>query len=220
MSDDVDFVAREKKDREEFETEISPREKVAVMMVALGQESAADIMKFLTDFEIEEITQTIADLKHLPVDVQDEVLAEFEQHLLAGEYMSQGGVDVARGALERAVGPRKAQEILDRVLSTVSSGFYLLKNVPPEQIAPFISHEHPQTIALILSQLDSDQAAGILSQLPEMSQAEVAYRCQRAGLNIVEHPYVFKERTAGRSKMSFAIALEAFIKLTWLRIRG
>lgn len=51
-------------------------------------------------------------------------------------------------------------------------------------------------------------------------QAEVAFRCQRAGLNIVEHPYVFMERTAGRSKMSFAIALEAFVKLTWLRIRG
>jgi len=47
--------------------------------------------------------------------------------------------------------------------------------VPPEQIAPFISHEHPQTIALILSQLESEQAAGILAQLPEMTQAEVAY---------------------------------------------
>jgi len=176
MSDSVDAVASQKLQHEEEEPELSPREKVAVMMVALGQESAADIMKFLTDYEIEEITHTIAELKHLPVDVQDEVLADFEQHLLAGEYMSQGGVDFARGALERAVGPRKAQEILDRVMSTVSSGFYLLKNVPPEQIAPFISHEHPQTIALILSQLDSDQAAGILSQLPEMTQAEVAYR--------------------------------------------
>ena len=176
MSDSVDAVASQKLQHEEEEPELSPREKVAVMMVALGQESAADIMKFLTDYEIEEITHAIAELKHLPVDVQDEVLADFEQHLLAGEYMSQGGVDFARGALERAVGPRKAQEILDRVMSTVSSGFYLLKNVPPEQIAPFISHEHPQTIALILSQLDSDQAAGILSQLPEMTQAEVAYR--------------------------------------------
>ena len=171
----VDAVIQDKRQQAE-EPELSPREKVAVMMVALGQEGAADIMKFLTDYEIEDITQTIAELKHLPVDVQDEVLGEFEQHLLAGEYMSQGGVDFARGALERAVGPRKAQEILDRVMSSVSSGFYLLKNVPPEQIAPFISHEHPQTIALILSQLESEQAAGILSQLPEMTQAEVAYR--------------------------------------------
>ena len=155
---------------------LSSRHKVAVLMVALGQDNAADVMKFLTDYEIEDITHTITELKHLPTALQDEVLAEFEQHLLAGEYMSTGGEDFARGALERAVGPRKAQEILDRVMSTVSSGFYLLKNVPPEQLAPFISHEHPQTIALILSQLDSTQAAGILGQLPEMTQAEVAYR--------------------------------------------
>ncbi len=151
LSDNLDVIAKEKLAQEE-KNELSPREKVAVMMVALGQESAADIMKFLTDYEIEEITHTIAELKHLPIDVQDEVLADFEQHLLAGEYMSQGGVDFARGALERAVGPRKAQEILDRVMSAVSSGFSLLKNVPPEQIA------------------------GILSQLSETTQAEVAYR--------------------------------------------
>jgi flagellar motor switch protein FliG len=145
-------------------------------MVAMGQENAAEIMKYLTDYEIEEITQTIAEMKYLPVDVQDQVLGDFEQHLLAGEYLSQGGVDFARGALERAVGPRKAQEILDRIMSTVSSGFYLLRNVPPQQLAPFISHEHPQTIALILSQLDSHQAAGILAQLPQHLQSEVAYR--------------------------------------------
>ena len=52
----------------------------------------------------------------------------------------------------------------------------MLKNVPPEQIAPFISNEHPQTIALILSQLEPAQSAGILAQLPERTQGEVAYR--------------------------------------------
>ena len=155
---------------------LTPAQKVAVLMVALGQENAGEVLKYLTDYEIEDITHTITELKHLPTELQDEVLADFEQHLLAGEYMSQGGVDFARGALERAVGPRKAQEILDRIMSTVSSGFYLLKNVPPEQLAPFISHEHPQTIALILSQLEAQQAAGIISQLPERIQAEVAYR--------------------------------------------
>jgi len=164
--------------KEEFreESDLTPHQRVAVLMVALGQESAAEVLKFLSDFEIEQITHTIAELKHLPIEVQDEVLAEFEQHLLAGEYMSQGGIDFARGTLERAVGPRKAQEILDRVMSTVSSGFYLLKNVPAEQLAPFISHEHPQTIALIISQLEADQAAGLLTQLPESVQSEVAYR--------------------------------------------
>ena len=95
---------------------------------------------------------------------------------MAGEWISQGGSDFARAALERAVGPRKAQEILERVTSKVSSGFYMLKNVAPDQIAPFISHEHPQTIGLILSQLEAPQASGILTNLPERLQADVAYR--------------------------------------------
>ena len=51
-------------------------------------------------------------------------------------------------------------------------------------------------------------------------QAEVAYRSQKAGLRVVEHPYVFMDRTAGKSKMSFGIVVEAFFHLSWLRIRG
>lgn len=51
-------------------------------------------------------------------------------------------------------------------------------------------------------------------------QAEVAYRCQQAGMKVVEHPYVFMDRTAGKSKMSFSIVVEAFFHLSWLRIRG
>ncbi len=51
-------------------------------------------------------------------------------------------------------------------------------------------------------------------------QAEVAYRCQQAGMNVVEHPYVFMDRTVGKSKMSFGIVVEAFFHLCWLRIRG
>ncbi len=158
------------------EPEIPLRQRVAIVMVALGHDVAGEVMKHLSDYEVEEITQSIAALKSVSVEVMDRVLEDFEQHLLAGEWISQGGIDFARNALERAVGPRKAQEILDRVSSRVASGFYMLRNVSPEQIAPFISHEHPQTIALILSQLDSAQASGILSQLPERLQAGVAYR--------------------------------------------
>jgi flagellar motor switch protein FliG len=133
-------------------------------------------MKHLTDREIEEITEALATLKNVSADVMDQVLEEFAAGLTAGNWVSQGGVDFARQALERAVGPRKAQEILDRISSTVTSGFYILRNVPADQIAPFISHEHPQSIALILSQLDADQASGILAQLPERLQPDVAYR--------------------------------------------
>ena len=145
-------------------------------MVALGEETSGEVMKHLSDYEVEEITQAIAGLKNISVEVMDQILEEFEQLLMAGEWISQGGVDFARAALERAVGPRKAQEILDRITSQISAGFYMLRNVPPDQIAPFISHEHPQSIALILSQLEADQASGILAQLPELLQSDVAYR--------------------------------------------
>jgi flagellar motor switch protein FliG len=151
-------------------------QRVAIVMLALGEETSGEVMKYLTDREVEEITEALATLKNVSADVMDQVLEEFEAGLMAGNWVSQGGVDFARQALERAVGPRKAQEILDRISSTVTSGFYILRNVPADQIAPFISHEHPQSIALILSQLDADQASGILAQLPERLQPDVAYR--------------------------------------------
>ena len=161
---------------EEEGNEIPLQQKVAIVMVALGEEVSGEVLKHLHDYEIEEITQAIAGLKNISVELMDRILEEFEQHLLAGEWVSQGGVDFARSALERAVGPRRAQEILERVTTKVSSGFYMLKNVAPDQIAPFISHEHPQTIGLILSQLEAAQASGILAQLPERLQSDVAYR--------------------------------------------
>ena len=166
----------ESNNEDEGEEGLSLVQRVAIVMLALGEETSGEVMKYLTDREVEEITEALATLKNVSADVMDKVLEEFEAGLMAGNWVSQGGVDFARQALERAVGPRKAQEILDRISSTVTSGFYILRNVPADQIAPFISHEHPQSIALILSQLDADQASGILAQLPERLQPDVAYR--------------------------------------------
>ena len=161
---------------DEEEQELPLSQKIAIVMVALGEEVSGEVMKHLQDHEIEEITQSIASLKNIPMETMDHILEEFETHLMAGEWISQGGTDFARAALERAVGPRKAQEILERVSTRVASGFYILKNVAAEQIVPFISQEHPQTVALILSQLDAPQASGILGGLPERMQSDVAYR--------------------------------------------
>jgi flagellar motor switch protein FliG len=151
-------------------------EQVATVMVALGEELTGEVFKFLSDYEIEETSQAISRLKPVPSDIKQLILDEFRQHLHAREWVVVGGVDFARAALERACGPRKAQEILHRISTRTSSGFYMLKNVAPDQIAPFLSHEHPQTVALILSQLDPTQAAGIMNHLPQRMQADVAYR--------------------------------------------
>ena len=80
----------------EEEADIPLQQKVAIVMVALGEEVSGEVMKHLSDFEIEEITQAIAGLKNISVDVMDKILEEFEQHLIAGEWVSQGGVEFAR----------------------------------------------------------------------------------------------------------------------------
>jgi flagellar motor switch protein FliG len=164
-------VAEEPEDQE-----LPARQKIAILMISLGQDTTAEVMKYLTDMEVEMIAQSISEMEVVTTEQEDEVLEEFEAMLLAGKYVSQGGMDFARGALEKALGPRKAQSLLDRVSSTTTSGFYMLRNVDPNQIIPFISKEHPQTISLIMSQLDSNQAAGVLNGLPEEMQADVAYR--------------------------------------------
>ncbi len=158
------------------EGELPRRDRVALSMVALGQAVSGEVMKHLTDDEIEAVTQRVAVLNNTTAEVLNRALEEIQQHLDAAAWVGQGGLDFARGMLERACGPAKAREILERAITQVTSGFHMLKDAAPDQIAPLISHEHPQTIALILSQLDPAQASGILAQLPERTQADVAYR--------------------------------------------
>jgi flagellar motor switch protein FliG len=165
-------VPEEEKDEEV----LAAKEKVAILMIALGQEATAEVMKYLNDMEVEQIAEAIAGLDVVTTEQEDEILEEFEQLLIAGKYVSQGGLDFARGALEKALGPRKAQGLLDRVTSTTTSGFYMLRNIDPNQIIPFLAKEHPQTIAIILSQLESNQAAGVLNGLSEEMQADVSFR--------------------------------------------
>lgn len=158
------------------EHELPPVQRLAIVCIALGREVSGELMKYLSDYEIEEITQAIAGVKSASQELAGELLEDFSQHMQAGQWVNQGGFDFARETLERAVGPNRAQEILNRVTEKASRGFYMLSNVPPDQIAPFISHEHPQTVALILSQLEPAQAAGILALLSERLQADVSYR--------------------------------------------
>ena len=154
--------------------ELSPWHKVAVLFVALGEELSGQLMGRFDEDEVEQVTRAIADLKNVPAELQDEVLLEFER-LLQGDVPARGGMDFLRGMLSQALGEERAQEMLDR-LGRQKSGFRLLRDADPAQVAPFLAQEHPQTLALILSQLEAAQAAAILGQLPGAMQADVAHR--------------------------------------------
>jgi len=168
-------VARQVRSAFAVENEQKDLKNAAILFVSLGEELTSQVMKYLSDAEIEDISAALTETG-ASAEEQLRILEDFEKELLASNWYVGGGMRFARGALERAVGPRRTQEIIGRVASKGSSGFYMLKDVAPDQIAPFISHEHPQTIALLLSQLEAAQASGILAQLPAHMQADVAYR--------------------------------------------
>ena len=150
--------------------------RAAILVLALGREVASELLRRLSLSEIEQVTTAVATIQSVAHDLQTQVIDDFRQRLQSGQIGVRGGLEAARDILEGATGPRQTVEILDRIATQVSSGFSVLANVAHDQIAPYISCEHPQTIALILSQLGPAQAAGILSQLPEQMQPDVAHR--------------------------------------------
>jgi flagellar motor switch protein FliG len=151
-------------------------QKIAILMIGLGERIGAGVLKYVTDAEITQIAQVVISCERISPQEKNDVFAEIKERVISGDYPMSGGVDFAKGTLEKAMGPRKAHAVLDRINSTESSGFYMLRKVDPNQIIPFISKEHPQTISLILSQLDSRQAAGVVNGLPPELQSDVAFR--------------------------------------------
>ncbi len=153
--------------------------KVALLVHTLGREAFGKAIDHLSDSEVEQIDRSVAEVEGSTSEQEMEALEVFEQLLMAGKYVSRGGVDYARGALEKAVGPRKAKALLDRVTRSTHSGFLMVRQMDAEQIVPVISKEPPQAVASILSQLEATQAIGVFNGLPESLRAEVASRIGR-----------------------------------------
>jgi flagellar motor switch protein FliG len=97
--------------------------------------------------------------------------------VLAESYVAEGGVDYARGVLERSLGPNRAEEIIGRLAATIERRpFEFLRRTPAEQIHVFLRNESPQTIALVLANLHTTLAAQVLSLLPAEDQSDIARR--------------------------------------------
>lgn len=156
---------------------LTNRQKAAVLMVALGPDAAARVFKHLREDEIENITLEVARLGRVSSETRRQVIAEFHEMCLAQEVIAEGGIDQARKALEAAFGSDKANEVVSRVSQALQVlPFDFVKKTDPTQILSFIVDEHPQTIALVLSHLNPNQAATVLSGLPQELRAEVARR--------------------------------------------
>ncbi len=167
---------------------LSPREKAAVLLISLGKDSSAQIYKYLTGDEIEQLTLTITSIRRVESHVKEAVIEEFHEICMAQRYISEGGIEYARQILDSALGADKASELIRKLSSSLQvRPFDFVRKADPAQVINFLQNEHPQTIALILSYLDATQAAAILGSLPQEKQASVIARIATMGATSPEY---------------------------------
>ncbi len=164
------------------EKKLSGKQKAAIVLVALGTETAAKILPHLNEAEVEELGLEIARLGSIPAEVRQQVIQEFYEVCLAQNLALEGGIDHARTLLEQAFGTERANEILSRLTRALQMlPFDSIKRVHPTQLSTFLQDEHPQTIALVLAYLEPQAAAAVLSSLPPELRPEVAERLATMG---------------------------------------
>ncbi len=153
-------------------TQLTSSQKAAVLLLILDEKSAVQVMKQLTERELEQICLEIANLGKVTPEMIKGVAEEFSEMCLADKYINSGGIEHARSLMEKALGPTKA----NLTASLQVRPFDSLRKTDPVQLLEYIQNEHPQTIALVLAHLNPEQAAGIIAGLAPDKQTEVAYR--------------------------------------------
>lgn len=157
--------------------QVTGRRKAAVLLVMLGPEKAASVLKHLDEADVEQLTVEIANVGKISDEEKKTVLSEFQEIARAREMISQGGIEYAKEVLQKAFGPEKAMKIIERLISNLQvKPFDFLRQTDPIQLVNFLQSEHPQTVALILSYLEPQLAGRILSSLSDDLQVEVVKR--------------------------------------------
>src|SRR6185369_11941842 len=150
----------------------------ATLFVLLGEETSAEILRHLTETEIEAISRAISGVGPTGAEQAEKAAEELYPTLVANRFVSEGGVDYAKKVILRTLGAGPAKRIMERLSSSYANAnsFDAIDRLNPIQLSQFIQNEHPQTIALILAHLSVGASALLLESLPETIQADVAVR--------------------------------------------
>ena len=153
--------------------------KAAMLLIVLGEQTSADMLHHLSEEDVQKVSREVAKVTAISSEQAEGVLEEFHHISTAGDYVARGGIDFARKLLLRAFHPEQARRLLDRLqkaLGAEATSFDAIQKADPQQLAKFIHNEHPQTIALVLSHLNTPQAAALLTSLPPEMRSDVALR--------------------------------------------
>lgn len=173
-------------------------QKAAVLVMQVGKERAATVLRLLREQEISEIMSEVARLQYLEAEEIEYVLTEFRDTYLARAHIAQGGYETARGLLEASLGAGKAEEILENLgVTHVAAPFEFLRRADSRQVLSYLQDEHPQTIALVLAHMTPTAGALVLGALAEDLQRDVAERVakmDRTSPDVIEHVEAILER--------------------------
>lgn len=152
-------------------------QKAASVVVALGAEYAAQVYRFLSEDEIEQISFEIARMdRRQPEDMQT-IIEDFYGLCVTQKVIAEGGVEYARSVLEKAFGQQQALSFMERVAKSLrTKAFEFVRKADYKNLLSILQGEHPQTVALVLSYARSDQAAQIIAELPPERRIEVVER--------------------------------------------
>lgn len=165
-------------DSTETASKLTKVQKLAILLVMLGPESAAQVLKHLDEHELEAVSGEMAKQTLIGQQLQEEILREFSQVAVEASTSVRGGVEYAQTTLEKALGPFRASTVISRV-STVRptmGALQKLLELDVRQIFNLIKQEQPQTIALITSYLPAEKASQLLSMIQGEQREQVVER--------------------------------------------
>lgn len=186
--------------------EFTGRQKVAILLMAMGEENSAEITKNLDPEEVEAISFEIARLRDVTPDQVQQVVEEWQTSETAAFSLAKGGVDFARKVLEKAFGPVKAQQVLKRIEAQLNDFASLnhLRKADPQQLAAMIRNEHPQLLALVLAYLEPGQTAAVLREIEERKRGEVLMRIATMEKVLPEILEIIQESLGSESDLSLS----------------
>ncbi len=152
-------------------------ERAAILLLTIGEEDAAEVLKHLGPREVQKLGATMARLSGVTRQQVEEVLASFTELVENQTSLGLEAEEYIRSVLVKALGEDRAGSLVDRImLGKGSKGIDSLRWMEPRAIAEMIRLEHPQIIAIVLSFLESDQAAEVLALLPENTRTDIMLR--------------------------------------------
>ena len=154
--------------------ELTYPQKAAAVIVSLGADKASNLYQFMEPEEVETLTLEVARLGMLNSEQTEEVLTEFYQNCMTSKAVTEGGLEYARSVLEKAFGNQTAMALLEKVTKSLKTReFAFLNKADVKSLFSALQNERPQTMALVLSYVDPDKAAGVIDQLEPERQIKV-----------------------------------------------